>query len=353
VTTRQVHLLFPAGYDDPQRPSGGNVYDRHVRDGLAALGWTVVDQQVSGAWPAPERSIESEVERQLALVPDGGLAVVDGLLGSAETALLRHARRLRLVALVHMPGPPGGPPPAVLTALRLVITTSSWTASMLAEESGLDLTAVVVATPGADPAEVAPGTPSGGSLLCVAPVVPAKGYDVLFQALAGLDDVGSSARTAWWCTCVGALDSDPEFVRQQRQLLAERGIEQRVHFAGVQTGADLDRYYGEADLLVLPTRLESYGMVVTEALARGLPVVASAVGGLPEALGRAADGKPPGILVPAQDPDALRAALTRWLTEPDLRTALRTRARDRRRRLPGWDRTVASISSALARVLDG
>src|SRR6185437_13144758 len=100
VTSRQVHLLCPAGYDDPQRPSGGNVYDRHVRDGLAALGWIVVDQQVSGAWPAPKGSIESEVERQLALVPDGGLAVFDGLLGGAEAALLRHARRLRLVALV-------------------------------------------------------------------------------------------------------------------------------------------------------------------------------------------------------------------------------------------------------------
>lgn len=352
MSTRQVHLLCPAGYDDPRRPSGGNVYDRQVRDGLNALGWTVVDQQVSGAWPAPVGSIETEVERQLALAPDGGLVVVDGLLGAAETALLRHAQRLRLVALAHMPGPPGGPRPAVLSALRLLITTSAWTAAMLAEESGLDGAAIVVARPGVEPAELAPGTPTGGSLLCVAPVVRAKGYDVLVRALAGLVDIGSSPGLTWRCTCVGSLDGDPGFVGEQQQILAACGIEQRVRFAGVRTGAELDRCYRDADLLVLPTRSESYGMVVTEALAHGLPVVASAVGGVPEALGLASDGERPGILVPPDDPDALRAALASWLTDSDLRTALRSRARERRTRLSGWDRTVATISSALERVLD-
>ena len=88
-------------------------------------------------------------------------------------------------------------------------------------------------------------------------------------------------------------------------------------------------HYRAADVLVLPSRLEAYGMVVTEALAVGLPVVATAVGGVPEALGRTSDG-PPGLLVPPGDADALGAALGAWLGDAGLRERLRTAAHGRR-----------------------
>ncbi len=81
-------------------------------------------------------------------------------------------------------------------------------------------------------------------------------------------------------------------------------------------------------------------MVVTEALARGLPVVATAVGGVAEAL----DGAPPadaaraGVLVEPDDPAALADALRSWLTDPGLRSRLRAAAESRRARLGGWRR---------------
>lgn len=347
TSSRQVHLLFPAGYADPLRPSGGNVYDHQVRRGLEALGWTVVDQQVSGAWPMPRAALDGPVEAELARVPDRGLVLFDGLLGSAEEPLVRHAKRLRLVALVHMPGAPGGPPPTVLRAVRLVVTTSDWTARVLLDGSPASSDRVAVARPGVDPAPEAPGSATGGGLVCVAPVVPAKGQDVLVDALAGL---GGPPELDWRCTIVGADDGDPQYVDGLRQTLAQHGIADRVSFAGVRTGPELDRTYAEADLLVLPTRVESYGMVVTEALARGLPVIASDVGGVAEALGRASDGRSPGVLVPPGDVHALRAAISAWLTRPELRAALRARARDRRTALPGWEETVRVVSAALARV---
>ena len=101
-------------------------------------------------------------------------------------------------------------------------------------------------------------------------------------------------------------------------------------------------------MLVLASRAETYGMVVTEALARGLPVIATAVGGLPEALGRTSDGRRPGLLVPHRDRDALAAALRSWLTDADLRHCLREAARERRRTLSGWEAPTDRIAEVLA-----
>ena len=82
-------------------------------------------------------------------------------------------------------------------------------------------------------------------------------------------------------------------------------------------------------------------MVVTEALARGVPVLATDVGGVPEALGHG------GLLVPPGDPEAFGAALRRWLEDASLRERLRRAARERRATLPGWDDTASAVATAL------
>jgi glycosyltransferase involved in cell wall biosynthesis len=89
-------------------------------------------------------------------------------------------------------------------------------------------------------------------------------------------------------------------------------------------------------------------MVVTEALARGLPVVAAEVGGLPEALGHGAGGTRPGLLVPSEDPAALAAALRAWLGDAELRGALRRAARERRESLSPWSATTSVLAGVLA-----
>ncbi len=126
------------------------------------------------------------------------------------------------------------------------------------------------------------------------------------------------------------------------------GYGHRVRLTGVLTGAALSRAYSTADLLVAPSRSETYGMTVSEALAHGLPVIAAAVGGLPEALGFTADGIRPGQLVPPGDPAALAAAIRTWLGDESHRHRLRTAARQRRSTLPGWDQTTQEIANALA-----
>ena len=328
-----VHFIVPEGIDDPARPSGGNAYDRRVCRGLAATGWTVQVHEVTGA----------TLSAALAGIPDRALVLVDGLVASpAPEVLVPESRRLRLVVLVHMPlgDEREG---AVLAAATSVVTTSAWARRLLLQLHTLPGDRVQVAEPGAEAAELARGTPAAGALLSVAAVIPGKGHDVLVDALAQLTDL------RWHCLCVGSLERDPAFVARLRRRVAAGVMDDRVRFPGPQAGAELAGSYGAADVLVLPSRAESYGMVVAEALARGLPVVATDVGGVPEALGHGADGTRPGLLVPPDDPAALRHALRAWLEDADLRGRLRRAARERRESLADWPTTTAAVADALGR----
>ena len=350
----EVHVVVPEGIDDPARPSGGNTYDRQVCRGLAALGWAVHEHAVPGAWPRPGAAGHAALARAVRRIPDGAVVLLDGLIASAAPeALVPQARRLRQVVLVHMPlghRPPDDEAGAVrarerevLAAAAAVVTTSAWTRRRLGELYALPADRVHVAEPGVDAAGLAPGTAAGDALLCVAAVTPDKGHDVLLDALATATDL------SWRCACVGSLDRDPAFADGVRRARAGR--------AGWATGCasrdrapapELDRAYAAADLLVLASHAETYGMVVTEALARGLPVLAAEVGGVTEALGHGEDGTRPGLLVPPGDPAALGAALRAWLGDAELRGRLRRAARERRASLRGWPATTSVLAGVLA-----
>ena len=336
---KTVHFIVPAGIDDPARPSGGNTYDRRVRSGLAAAGWTVLLHEVSGP--------NAPLAHALARIPDGSVVLLDGLVASPDV-LVPESRRLRLVLLVHMPlgrDEPDAREAAVLSAATSVVTTSAWARGVLLANYALRKDRVHVAEPGVEAAALAPGTATatGGSLLSVAAVIPGKGHDVLVDALATL------AGRRWRCLCVGSLERDPGFVASLHRRATEGGMDAWLRFSGALPEDDLARSYREADLLVLPSRSETYGMVVTEALARGLPVVAADVGGVPEAMGHGTDGNRPGVLVPPEDAAALGDALRAWLADADLRRRWRQAARERRETLTGWSRTTAAVADALAR----
>jgi glycosyltransferase involved in cell wall biosynthesis len=338
---REVMVILPNDIDDPATPSGGNAYDRQVCRGLTESGWTVHEYPVYGAWPEPSDAERAGLARVLADLPDHALVLVDGLIASAvPDVLVPVADRLRLVALVHMPRNDDAER-QVLAAVRAIVTTSSWTRDRLLDRYALPADRVHVATPGAVRAPLAPWSDDGSRLLCVAAVTPQKGYDLLADALAKVADL------PWSCVCVGSLSRDPEFVDRFRRQIQAYGLAGRMRLVGPLTGAELDTTYASSDLLVLASRGETYGMVVTEAVARGIPVLATAVGGLPEALGRAPDGSLPGVLVPPDDPGTFAGALRRWLTEPDLRRRLRQAARDRRATLTGWAVTAGRVSDTL------
>jgi glycosyltransferase involved in cell wall biosynthesis len=350
-TIERVRVIVPEGFDDPGQPSGGNIYDRRVCAGLAQAGWEVLVTTVAGAWPVPGPDARANLERIVSAIPDGGTVLIDGLIAStASEQLLPHAGRIRMTVLLHMPQPTDLDADLEVSAQRSerdvlraaagVIATSEWTRQQVLVRYAIPARQVHVAQPGVDRV-VTQARPVRGHLICVGVFSAHKGQDLLVEALAELADLD------WQCELAGPLDRDPDFVEQLRTRITQLGYGHRIRLPGVLSGPALSRAYATADLLVAPSRSETYGMTVTEAAAHGLPVIAAEVGGLPEALGSTADGTRPGQLVPPGDPAALAAALRAWLRDDRHRNRLRAAARERRTTLRGWDQTAQEIANAL------
>ena len=347
----RVHVIAPAGFDDPGQPTGGNIYDRRACAGLAEAGWEVQVVTIAGAWPVPGPGARADLARIVSVIPDGENVLIDGLIASPAAAqLLPHTGRIRMTVLLHMPLATAADTHhdasaerserAVLRAAAGVVVTSEWTRRQVLTRYAIPACRVHVARPGVDRVAT-PAQPVRGHLICVGVLSPHKGQDLLVEALADLAD------RDWHCVLAGSLDRDPDFVERLRARITGLGYDHRVQLSGVLAGAALGRAYATADLLVAPSRAETYGMTVTEALAHGLPVIAAAVGGLPEALGSAADGTRPGQLIPPGDPAALAAALAGWLGDERHRDRLRAAARQRQSTLRGWEQTTREIAAAL------
>ena len=347
MTAGVLHLVVPQGVDDPLQPSGGNTYDLRLCAALRRAGWRVDLVEVEGGWPWDPVLGAWHLDRALRGLPDGADVVVDGLLASRLPRLMVPAGgRLRVVLLLHLPAGvedegARADERLVVDAATSVVTSSAWCRDWLLREYAVDPARVRVARPGVERAAVAPGTGSGSSLLTVGSLAPVKGQDLMLLALGRLADL------SWRWTCVGQ-DIDEQFAANLH--FSARGLRDRIDFTGPLAGADLDAAYGGADLLVVPSRHETYGMVVTEALARGLPVVAHDVGGLREAMGATPSGALPGLVVRPGDPTALAAALRMWLSDADLRASLRGRAVERRAGLDDWSVTADRVAALVREV---
>jgi glycosyltransferase involved in cell wall biosynthesis len=348
----EVWFVLPPSVDDPAAPSGGNRYDLRVRDGLRAQGRQVRPVVAPGSWPLPSADDLAGLGRLLEALPAGAVVLLDGLVACAAPGVLAaQTARLRVVVLVHLPlADETGLDPGLardldagegqaLRGAAVVVATSHATARRILGRHGLDPARLHVAPPGVDAAPPAAPSAGGARLLCVAALTPRKGHDTLVAALARISDL------PWSCTCAGPLDRAPEHAAGVRRRAAALG--DRVTFPGPVTGAALEALYAGADLLVLASRAEPYGMVVTEALARAVPVIVADVDGVGEALGVAPGGERPGLLVPPDDGAALAAALREWLTDGALRDRLRRAAARRRPQLRDWAATSADLAAAL------
>ncbi|MEJ7685823.1 MAG: glycosyltransferase [Variovorax sp.] len=211
--------------------TGGYGYDRKIIEGLRARQWQVDVGMLGDGYPAPGRTAREQADRIADALPDGTLAVVDGLaFGVLAELAQRHARRLDWVALVHHPlsletGLDAAQRRALfdserraLASARGVIVTSRSTARALAADFDIDAARIAVIEPGTDPAPPAAGSGSAElSLLCVATVTPRKGHAVLVEALAGLRD------RRWTLDCAGSLSTDPACVHALGNAIEAHG----------------------------------------------------------------------------------------------------------------------------------
>lgn len=341
---------------DPAAPSGGDVYDARV-----ATHWPG-DLQVCrapGSWPRPTGADRAALGRLLDGAGEGPV-LVDGLVGSAVPELVAASARARTTGLlVHSTLSAGSGASGALAveldalerralgAADLVATTSAWSAADLRRRYGVE--GVVVARPGVDPAPVSPGSLDPGSgtgahLLALGALTPVKNHAVLLAALASLRDLD-------WRLTVAGPAPDRAFADRLAGAAQELGVGDRVTWAGPLRGPALEQAWAAADLLVHPSRSETWGMVVTEAHARGVPAVVAGGTGAEEAL-TWGPGPAPGAAVDVGDGgdgEQLGDLLRRWLTDEATRESWRRAALHRRDRLPGWRQTAQVLHDALAR----
>ena len=227
---------------------------------------------------------------------------------------------------------------AALGGAHRVIVTSDTTAAAVAA-MGVPAARIGTVRPGVDavPRASAGRAPSDSQrldLLCVATITPRKGHALLVDALAGLQEL------PWRLTCIGSDTRDPATAAALRDLIARHGLEERIALSGERPAAEMPVAYAAADLFVLPSFHEGFGMAFAEALTQGIPVVGTTAGAIPETV--PADA---GILVPPGDVSALREALRRLLTDPALLQGLRQGAAHAR--FPTWDDAARAFARQL------
>jgi glycosyltransferase involved in cell wall biosynthesis len=333
---------------DLNAPTGGYAYARRVLALIPQFGVDLEPLPLPGGFPDPSPADLEETGRVIAAVDPGSPILFDGLaLGALPPDLVRDCGR-RIVALVHHPlGLEAGisksrsdfliaNEAAVLALVPRIAASSPTTRRILVEDFAVPAERIAVAEPGTDPAPRSPGSAGAPHMLAVGAASPRKGFRVLVEALAGLGDLD------WRLTIAGSLDRAPAEAAALRGAIAAAGLERRVNLAGEVSDAQLAAFYAGADLFVSPSLFEGYGMVLAEAMARGLPIVASTGGAAAETV---PDGA--GLKVPPGDVGALREALRRVLGDRSLRDSLADGSHAAGQALPRWTDTARIIADLL------
>lgn len=314
------------------------------------MGMAVKTISLSKSFPYPDAQALEEARQTLAALPDGASVLIDGLaFGTLDKLAVTEAQRLRIIALCHHPLALESGLDAVqqqrfqaseqraLQAARAVLVTSDHTREILCTQFALPPTRIVVARPGTDKVPFAPCDGNPLRLLTLASLTQRKAHDVLIDALAPL------AALPWQARFVGGKNFDPAWSEQLQQKVNRLLLQDRIHLVGAVDESNAE--FQNADLFVLPSRYEGYGMVFAEALASGLPVIAARAGAVPNLVPESA-----GLLVPPDDTEALTAALHSVLTDENLRRQLQAGARRVASTLPSWADTAERVARLIKEI---
>lgn len=334
---------------DLSGPTGGYAYARKLLALAPEVDLALEHVSLPAAFPHPSPADLTATAARLRGAA-GAALLIDGLAYGAFTPDVVATLDRPVVALVHHPlALETGLDPARRDALAAseraalaragaVVVSSRETARVLGADYGVPSGKIAVAEPGTDPAPRSTGTGNPVQLLAVGTVSPRKGFDILIAALAGLADL------PWRLTIAGALDRDPTAAASLATAIDTAGVRERVSLVGVLTEGELSALYAKADVLVSPSLYEGYGMALAEALARGLPLVASTGGAAAQTVPDAA-----GLKVPPGDVGALRDALARMIADAALRGRCADASWAAGQSLPRWRDTASTIAAVLRR----
>lgn len=338
---------------DPETLTGGYAYDRRIIGELRRHDWTVDVVGLGEGFPWPDARQRAAATAQLQALAHDGPIVVDGLAyGVLPEAARALAARRPVVALVHHPlalegglteaqaAQLAGSERAALAAATRVIATSRTTADLLRRDFAVPAERLDVVVPGTDRRDFATGDDSAVvQLLSVAAIGTRKGFETLVEALAPITGL------SWHLTIAGDRRRDPAAVERLDAAIARHGLKQRITCVGTVPAERLAALQQAADLFVLASEYEGYGMAYAEALACGLPVIGTTGGAIPEVVPPSA-----GRLVPPGDVAALTGALRALVGDRVLRQRLADGAREAARALPSWEDSGVRFAQILDRL---
>jgi glycosyltransferase involved in cell wall biosynthesis len=333
---------------DINLPTGGYTYDRRVMALLAGFGVAAHHVELPGSFPAPPMADLARTERLLSAVAPDCILLIDGLAFGAMPAALLARVRAPIVALIHHPlcleaglsktrsAELFDLERAAFTYAKRIIATSRATARTLMTDFAVADGLIAVAEPGTDAAPRASGTTKPLQLLAVGAVIPRKAYELLVRALKPHEAFD------WRLTIAGPVDRSADALAVLKAAIAETGLGARVALLGPVSQQRLAKLYAAADIFLMSSLYEGYGMVLGEAMARGLPIICTTGGA-------AADTAPDAaaIKVPPGDLAALQGAVGQMLADPDLRRCMSDAAWAAGQSLPRWDATVRTVACVL------
>ncbi len=335
---------------DLATPTGGYAYDRRMIAELQKLGWQVDVVHLGDGFPRPSAETKAAARAKLAAVAEGKPIIIDGLaFGVLPEAADALRERNPLLALVHHPlaletGLAATEAEALrkserdaLAAARGVVATSPSTAQLLTDDYDVPPEIVTVACPGTDRGEIAKGSSDGiVRLVSVGSIVPRKGFEVLIEALAPLKGL------PWRLAIAGDRTRDEKATAQLDEAILNHRLADQVELLGVLPADRIAALYAGADLFVLASRFEGYGMAFAEALAHGLPIVGTTAGAIPDTV-------PPdaGVLIEPNDVKALTRTLRMLIENDKERKWFAAGALAAGQALPSWEESAALMAGAI------
>lgn len=334
---------------DKDRRTGGFIYEARVLRELNDIGCATQHLQLPDSFPDANDADMAATFDALNAVPDHLPIILDGLVfGAIDVDRLAQVSA-PVIAMVHHPlGLETGLPrdraayllqneASALRHVDHVIVPSDETARILCRDLGADAERITVAPPGFDRPVLDRQTLDPPLILSVGLLAPRKGHDILLTALGQINEI------PWQASIVGK-SHDAAYAERLLTLRSDLGLGDRVDFAGEVDGDALASLFNAAAVFVLATRYEGYGMVLSEAMQFGLPVVSCSVGAVPDTVGDA------GVLVPPDDPGALSQALRSVLQDGGYAEDLAERSTRRAAALPRWSDTAHIFSKVIATV---
>jgi glycosyltransferase involved in cell wall biosynthesis len=334
---------------DIQTPTGGYAYARKIIPHLK--------QRISldilalpAGFPNPSAADLEKTRARFSSSPAPHIVLADGLAYGALPESIIHAIRSPIVALVHHPlcleeGLSAADKDrlhrsegAALALARHIVVPSPPTAEAVARLFGIGENKITIAEPGVLRGARASGASRGAPLhiVSVGTLTPRKGFPILIEALRGLGDL------SWRATFAGSLDLAPQTTSTVLEQISTFRLGDRITLAGALTESDVSALYSSGDIFALTSLYEGYGMAFAEAMAHGLPVVASGEGAVATTVPKRA-----GFVCPVRDAGAIEKALRILMTNDTLRLGMAEAAFEHGQTLPSWVRTADIIAAVL------